>query len=112
MKQGGNTMNYTVYVGGERRDRLTDDTDRANVARMLNQMRTDACYTRMLVDGRYIGQAEHVLPLLIAVSYISGDDDMYQVLEILGEWGITRVGIQSGTDEEATNGDYLDLDLQ
>lgn len=91
---------YTIYVGGERRDRETTDEDRRNVQRVLAIMDASRCYT-MLRDGkRTIGQAEHVLDALISISYISSPADVEHIKLILASAGVTACTVVTCTDEE------------
>lgn len=103
-------MYYTVYVGGERKNRPNTDADAQNVERMLHTM--DNCWTAIMHNDHQIAQAEHVLPLLISISFITGKDDLARVLDLLRTTGITTCTIAKCEDKDCQNEmAYTDITL-
>ena len=103
---------YLIYVGGERRDRVNTETDKTNVFKTLSVMDRSHCYTRLFDGTRFIGQAEHVLPLLVAISYIPSIEDAISITEKLKAIGVTECTLVTCTDEECLNEiEYVDMAL-
>lgn len=95
---------YTIYVGGERKDRATTEEDVQNVQRTLSMMDGNRCYTVLKDDeGRNIGQAEHVLENLISISYINNLDDVSAIENLLKSVGVTMCAVATCDDEECVN---------
>lgn len=94
---------YVIYVGGERRDRPNTKQDVANIERVLSLMDTSKCYTKLYDGERYIGQAEHVLPVLVAISYIGSLEDVELVKERLYNAGVTACAVATCSDPECTD---------
>lgn len=103
---------YTIYVGGERKDRVTTEEDIANVQKTLTLMDTGRCYTKLYDGERFIGQAEHVLPALVAISYIASEADVDTIKQRLASVGVTTCTVVTCSDAECLNEvDYYDVTL-
>lgn len=104
---------YTIYVGGERKDRLTTQEDIQNVKRVLSIMDKNRCYTVLKnSNGSVIGQAEHVLENLISISYINNLEDVSVIKNILASAGVTACSMAICADEECAHEiAYEDLKL-
>ena len=103
---------YLIYIGGERLDRKNTETDKVNVSKTLAAMDQNRCYTRIFDGSRFIGQAEHVLPLLIAISYIPSIEDAISITEKLKAIGVTECTLVTCTDEECLNEiEYVNMSL-
>lgn len=91
---------YTVYVGGERRDRENTISDIENVKKVLT-LSGNGCYTSLYKDGVKIAQLEQVLDVLVSISYISGKNNLNAVINMITETEIDAYSIvEHGNDEE------------